>query len=55
MDHESDRNDSDENEEISKGLPFLKKMELDLMKEVERNKALIEVEQQKLALGANSD
>jgi hypothetical protein len=59
-DCESDDDDieSVEDEEAVKSkasLPFLKKQEQLLQKDVERNQAMIEVEQQKIALGANSD
>lgn len=36
-------------------LAYLKKEEKKLQKEVERTRALMEVEHQKIALGANSD
>ena len=36
-------------------MAYLRKQEQQLQKEVDRNKAMVEVEQQKLALGANSD
>ena len=53
---EGSESDEDEEKKQSKlSLSYLKKMEANLMKEVDRNKAMMEVEQQKLALGANAD
>jgi len=48
--------EEEDGEYVSKtSLPYLKKQEMQLQKEVDRNKAMVEVEQQKIALGANSD
>ena len=49
-----DEGDDDQSYNVT-SLKYLKKRDLELKKETDRNKAMMEVELQKISLGANSD